>query len=103
MTVHKGCGGPVIWCRDDTGLCTRCHAHGLTPAETEQVPHPADREPTNFELIEQGLLRLDPETREHVIAAMLVIQRYRGDRSVIVRILAPRPGLPPSRLISSCI
>ena len=64
-----------------------------------------DEEPSNFELIEQGLLRLDPETREHVIAAMLVIQRYRGDRSVFVRILAQRPVeslLPKPWLISSC-
>lgn len=61
-----------------------------------------EEEPSNFELIEQGLLRLDPETREHVIAAMLTIRRYRGDRSVFVRILAPRPVAPPFRLISSC-
>jgi hypothetical protein len=104
MTVHKGCGGPVIWCVDDTAICTRCHAHGLTLEETEQVPHPLD-ELSNFELIEQGLLRLDPETRREVIAAMLVVQRASpGGRAALIRVLAaPRWDLPLSWMISSSI
>lgn len=38
ITVHKDCGGPVIWCVDDTGLCTRCHASRIPLDQTESKP-----------------------------------------------------------------
>jgi hypothetical protein len=69
------------------------------------MPRP-DGEPTNFELIEQGLARLDPETRHEVIGAMLAVAQYRRDRAWLLRqVLAPRGpgGLPPFRMLSSGI
>jgi len=43
-------------------------------------------EPSNFEVIRDGLLRLDPETRHHVIEAMRVLRD--APIPVGVRILA---------------
>jgi hypothetical protein len=68
------------------------------------MPRP-DGEPTNFELIEQGLLRLDPATRHEVIGAMLAVAQYRGDRAWLMRqVLAPHyRRLPEFRMLSSGI
>jgi len=43
-------------------------------------------EPSDFEVIRDGLLRLDPETRHHVIEAMMVLRD--APLPVGVRILA---------------
>ena len=43
-------------------------------------------EPSNFEVIRDGLLRLDPETRHHVIEAMRVLRD--APLPVGVRVLA---------------
>lgn len=33
--THKDCGGTVIWDLSG-GFCTRCHAEGLEPEDTER-------------------------------------------------------------------
>jgi hypothetical protein len=38
ITADKDCGGPVIWCVADTGLCTRCHASRIPLDQTESKP-----------------------------------------------------------------
>jgi hypothetical protein len=70
------------------------------------MPRP-DGEPTNFELIEQGLARLDPETRHHVIQTMILMQEMPPKQAVRVLLGAKeafdRYRLPPAWTVSSCI
>lgn len=78
-----------------------CPACGAKNSCCEGEPQPAAGRASDFELIRDGLLRLDPDTRAEVIAAMKALRAT--PTHVAVRILAQaaiRAALTSPRLLA---